>query len=126
MKKLLLGLSLLTSIPSFACTSLDIGKRADKTVWASLMVLDQISESSSFTRSGDKILGNMTALSGKHTGEVVMFGSQLDQIFVNIRGANRNVEEASIKLIEAIESNKNMTVCDLAKIADQLYTFHGE
>ncbi|RYY02132.1 MAG: hypothetical protein EOO53_13930 [Gammaproteobacteria bacterium] len=108
--------------------------RACKTVWSTLMALDQISESQTFKTTGIIKIGDLRFFPIDGTQAVLdvraqSLALQLDKIFRLIRGATYEADVdqlAAVTALELILKDKEKTVADLADEADSKYLFFKE
>jgi len=107
---------------------LDINRRAHKTVWTTLYATGQIT--TAFADSGDRrIAGFLAWRAGTpEPGVAWQLAGRLDGIFVDVRGARRNVPETRELLTGILSSGRagGKNVRWLADKIDELYTFWGE
>lgn len=108
--------------------------RACKTVWTTLIALDQFSETQVFKTAGDKKIKTLTFFPKDATGDVVnvranSLARQLDKIFRLVRGASYEktiTQNKAVAAISEILKDGDKTVADLADACDDAYLFFGE
>lgn len=108
--------------------------RACKTVWTTLMVLDQINEQETFAATGAIKVGDLTFYPKDGTQDVLAarakaLALQIDKVFRKIRGAvyeeGKDQMQAVTAMTEVLK-DKDKTVAEFAGIADDLYRFFQE
>lgn len=108
--------------------------RACKTVWSTLMVLDQIGEDQSFDSTGKKTVGNLRFFPHDGSQDIIdirakSLAIQIDKVFRMIRGATyeNNVSQSqAVDALAVVLKDKEQTVAELANKADDQYLFFKE
>ena len=108
--------------------------RACKTVWSTLIALDQFSETQVFKTAGDKKIKTLTFFPKDAAGDVVnvrakSLARQLDKVFRLVRGASYEktiTQNKAITAMSEVLKDGDKTVADLADVSDDAYLFFGE
>ncbi|WP_455204219.1 hypothetical protein [Kaarinaea lacus] len=108
--------------------------RACKTVWSTLVALDQMSERQMFKTAGGKKIKSLTFFAKDASGDMLSvrakaFAHQCDKVFRFVRGAqyedNVTTQKAINALVKVLKDGEK-TVADLADVADDAYFFFRE
>lgn len=108
--------------------------RACKTLWTTLVALDQMSEQELFGTAGQKLMKDLTyfaSIAGGGTLETRTKGLafDLDQVFKSLRGAKFESGVTRVAAIDAMYGvliEPEQTVEQLAEVVDAQYEFVGE
>jgi hypothetical protein len=108
--------------------------RACKTLWTTLIALDQLSEATVFKKAGTKLMKDLTFFAGPASPAAVNVRARglafdLDRVFQTLRGARFESGVTQMKAIDALVAilkNGSKTVAELADEADAHYHFVGE
>ena len=106
--------------------------RACTTLWSTLYSMQQLT--TNFAESGTLTMNDLTyynelSSSDQRAHDISMVADQLDNVFINGRGAKYEAgvnHSAAIAGIVGVLSDKTKQVQDLASTADSLYQFWGE
>lgn len=106
--------------------------RSCTTVWSTLFSMQQLT--TNFADSGALKMNELTffnelSSSEQRSHEIAMLADQLDNVFINGRGAKYEsgvTHSSAVSGLVAVLTEANQTVADLASTADSLYQFWGE
>lgn len=108
--------------------------RACKTVWSTLVALDQLSERQLFKTAGDKKIGTLTFYPKDGSSDVLetrakALALQMDKIFRVVRSAtyeNNVTAKKAVNSLVTVLKDGEKTVAELADAADDAYLFFKE
>ena len=111
-----------------------VGTRACKTVWSTLVILDQMHELVLFLEAGQRKMQDLLFFANDAADTTLGVRARglaftMDSIFRIARGAEFEDEITHNQAIEAMVEvliDKDKTVENLADVADDQYRFHGE
>ncbi len=108
--------------------------RACKTLWTTLIALDQLSETTVFKKAGAKLMKDLTFFAA--TGSAAVLNARarglafdLDRVFQTLRGARFESGATQVKAVDALTGvlkDGEKSVEALADVADANYHFFEE
>jgi len=106
--------------------------RACTTIWITLYSMQQLT--TNFDDSGALTMNELTfynelSSSDQRAHEIAMLADQLDNVFINGRGAKYEAgvtRSSAVSGLVGVLTEATNTVADLASTADSLYQFWGE